>query len=261
MCTKTLLCVGLVMAGCGGGGGSGDDGDMRIDASSEPGGPVIASLATNRASITDGEVITFTAIVTDPDGLDDIAGGTLTLAGAANPLGAFVQQAGGTYTIDVTWAQIASARPIEFTSDETRTFHAEFVDNTSRRGTRDAALLLTCGGNAACASACTDQQENSSHCGACGRACRTAGESGGCSSGECLPALTECIGTTALPTCDAVCQAMGESCTSCDGVPALYYRSRNDCAAHIPAGPGLSCDEEIRTDTGPQLRCCCTSTP
>jgi hypothetical protein len=261
---KRLVCLGLVTTlGCGGGGGGGgmNGGGDGIDAGSEPGGPTITTLTTPSPSITEGERVTFTAIVADPDGVDDIAGGTLSLQGVTAPLGAFVQQAGGTYTIDVTWAQIAAARPIEFTADETRTFRAEFIDSDSRRGSRDATLVLTCGGDAACDSTCVDLQENAEYCGSCERSCRVGGASGSCSGGECAPAFTDCLETTQYATCDAACEALGESCADCGGTPGLYYRSRRDCSSSIAAGPVLSCDAAIVPDNGDQVRCCCTSTP
>ena len=50
------------------------------DSSSMPveGAPVFLSLQTNVAKITAGESVTFTAVLTDPDGVDDIVGGTLS---------------------------------------------------------------------------------------------------------------------------------------------------------------------------------------
>lgn len=41
------------------------------------GGPVFLSFSTNVGKITQGESVTFTALLTDPDGVDDIVGGSL----------------------------------------------------------------------------------------------------------------------------------------------------------------------------------------
>jgi hypothetical protein len=254
-----LPLVGMVATlGCGSGGGGDDEGgDDRIDAGSQPGGPAIASLTVNRASITEGGAVTFTAAVTDPDGVDDIIGGALTIGDAAAPAAAFVEQFPGTYTVEITWDQIAAVDEIEFTADETRRFRAEFLDNDVRRGSRDATLLLTCHGMAACDSRCVDLQQDVAHCGTCGTTCRVAGDTGGCSAGECEPALTECLATTQFASCDAACAAIGETCGVCGGVSALYYITLADCGAHRVAAAGASCSEAIRTDAGNQARCCC----
>src|SRR5688572_16528714 len=44
----------------------------------DPGAPVFLSLQTNVSKITAGESVIFTAVLTDPDGVDDIVGGTLS---------------------------------------------------------------------------------------------------------------------------------------------------------------------------------------
>jgi hypothetical protein len=259
MYMKTFFLLGLLGLACGGDSSSArvDGGENGIDAGSEPGGPVITALTTSASSITESERVTFTATVADPDGLDDITGGTLTLDGTNVAVGAFVQQGAGTYAIEVTWAQIAAARTIEFTSDETRTFRAEFLDSDSRRGSRDATLVLTCGGDAACSSTCVDLRENVDHCGSCRHSCCVSGTTGGCSAAECEPALTDCLDTDQFPTCEAACEAIGESCTSCAGTPGLYYRSRDACSRNAPVGPISACDEAIGPDDGDQVRCCC----
>jgi hypothetical protein len=263
MKVKWLPVIGLVATlGCGSGGGGDDEGgDDRIDAGSQPGGPAIASLTVNRASITEGGAVTFTAIVTDPDGLEDIAGGSLALGSATAPFGAFVQQTSGTYTIEVTWSQIAAARPIEFTADETRAFRAEFIDRGARRGWQETTLVLTCDGDAACDSTCVDLERDASHCGTCDNACRVEGESGGCSAGTCQPALTTCMSPSAFATCNAACAAQGETCATCGGVSSMYYDSRSDCAEQIVGSPGPGCDAGLGGTPAESVRCCCTSAP
>jgi hypothetical protein len=202
-------------------------------------------------------MVTFTATVTDSDGLGDIVSGTLAIVSPTAAVRSFDQGSGGTYIVDVTWAQIAAAHEIEFDSDQQRVFRAEFTDSAGRKGSKDIALTLTCDGNSACGSRCVDRMGDADNCGTCGHTCRVEGTSGGCQAGECRPAFTDCMGLTAFATCDAACAAQGDTCGSCNGVASLYYRSMANCLNHITLGSGEACGEPIDTDTGAAVRCCC----
>ena len=57
-------------------GGAGDDESGSDDgSSSDPNGPQIINLVTSLSTMTEGDVMTITAIVTDPDGIADVIGG------------------------------------------------------------------------------------------------------------------------------------------------------------------------------------------
>jgi hypothetical protein len=80
-----------------------------------PGAPVFLSLQTNASSLTAGESITFTAVLIDPDGVDDIVGGTLSDLTGMIGYGPFVAAGQpGTYSIMVSWDAMHQAEPIEF---------------------------------------------------------------------------------------------------------------------------------------------------
>src|SRR5690606_3063546 len=77
--------------------------------------PVILSLSSNVTQMTEGESVTFTAILTDPDGVSDIVGGSLLDAQGAVDFGPFVAAGQpGTYSITLSWAQIHQAISIHF---------------------------------------------------------------------------------------------------------------------------------------------------
>ena len=90
---------GTVTVGSEGSTGAGDTGPTSggptptsDDATTAPveGAPVLLSLQTNVPKITAGESVTFTAILTDPDGVDDIVGGTLSDTTGSIGYGPFV---------------------------------------------------------------------------------------------------------------------------------------------------------------------------
>ena len=80
-----------------------------------PGAPVFLSLQTNVAKITAGESVIFTAVLTDPDGVDDIVGGTLSDESGVIGYGPFVAAGQeGTYSITLSWDAMHQADAIEF---------------------------------------------------------------------------------------------------------------------------------------------------
>lgn len=108
--------------------------------------PKFISLQTNVQQITSGQSVTFTAIVTDPDGLDDIAGGTLSSEDASIGYGPFVAAGQeGTYTIEVSWDAMQQAESIDFVQSEiVRTFRVDFFDQAAHSAMKTVDLTLFC---------------------------------------------------------------------------------------------------------------------
>lgn len=230
------------------------------------GAPVILSLSKNVTKITEGESVIFTAMVTDPDGLDDLVGGSLLSMDESIDYGPFVAAGQpGTYSLTLSWAQIHQADPISFEDSEpTRTFVARFFDQKGNKATVSTDVTLTCVGGSACAGACTDLATDGANCGSCGRAC--GGGADACASGECAPAYGACVDNEGqMVTCAEVCQAAGETCVThgCQGeATALFFDDLDDCMTDNNVSYGLlTCDEvhewSINSNT---IRCCCTDT-
>lgn len=86
----------------------------------------------------------FTAVLTDPDGVDDIVGGTLSNESGAIGYGPFVAAGqAGTYSITLAWDAVHLAEAIEFEAMElTRVFQAEFYDQAGHKVRKDVSLAL-----------------------------------------------------------------------------------------------------------------------
>jgi len=174
---------------------------------SEPGAPEFLSFGTNVPALDGGAdtpSVTFTAVVTDPDGVDDVIGGSL-LDQSGAPYGAFATSGQeGAYEMTLTWEQINTVSAIDFDPGPgaSRTFTAEFFDASGKKATRSISLSLTCDGSSACDGDCglarcttacvwlgSDQD-----CGACGNDCG----SGWCNTDEAVPFCFGAENTNAL---------------------------------------------------------------
>lgn len=72
------------------------------DTSAPAGAPMFLSFNTSASKITDGESITFTAILTDPDGVADIIGGSLLTEDEAIDYGPMAVAGEGTFSISLS---------------------------------------------------------------------------------------------------------------------------------------------------------------
>ncbi|WP_394826815.1 hypothetical protein [Pendulispora albinea] len=192
----------------------------------QPGGPRFLAFASNVKTIGTGESVTLTAVLTDPDGVDDVIGGTLKEGDAT--YGAFVTSGQeGAYQMAISWADINKVKPIAFAmrTDGTRTLTAEFYDTAGHVAKADFTLALTCKGLAACNGSCTDTDSTEGNC----------------------VALENCMKTSAASptTCNAICAAKGKKCypgsvgsyySTCPSSPAYSV----DCTIALPGGTGGS---------------------
>ena len=205
----------------------------------------------------------FTAILSDPDGFDDIAGGALFTEEGDFSYGAFVSAGQeGTYSISVSWTEIDQVAGIDFENfDQDRVFRAEFFDKDGNKVTQDTAITLHCEGGGACAGSCKNFQLDDMNCGGCGVACE-----GGCGGALCLPVFGECIvEADGFPTCDVYCQSISEQCVvdGCEGATALGFGDTIFCMNDSGATPqkGDPCDLPQTWDLGRSVvRCCCSDT-
>ena len=104
---------------CGASCGTCTDGTCNADGQCEAvseHAPRILSFTTNVGAITRGQSVTFSAIVTDPDGLADIVGGTLE-GSSGQVYGTFSASGGaGAYSMPLSWNDMHLVAPIEFIS-------------------------------------------------------------------------------------------------------------------------------------------------
>jgi hypothetical protein len=194
--------------------GAGESCSSGTCQSDGPRGPRIITFNTNALEITDDENVVFTAVVTDPDGIDDVIGGTLIDPATGRSYGSFATAASeGAYSLTLTWADIQRVRPINFTTvDETRVFRASFFDVSGESATAEVELTLTCEGLGACDGVCTNIT-TSSNCGTCGTRCLTGGV---CTAGVCgCPAgYGGCDGACTLLSTTRDCGACDNTCVS-----------------------------------------------
>jgi hypothetical protein len=223
---------------------------------------VFLSLQTNASSLTAGESITFTAVLIDPDGVDDIVGGTLSDLTGMIGYGPFVAAGQpGTYSIMVSWDAMHQAEPIEFeNTDLMRSFRAEFFDQVANKVSKDVDLTLACAEGAACDGVCTDLKATADHCGTCGKICAT-----GCKDGACAPAWGECTQKDeGFDNCDQICAASGQTCVKdgCEDNTTVHgFETPADCGnQELDTHYSESCSA-VQPWIGFRavIQCCCTT--
>jgi hypothetical protein len=205
-------------AGTTGAGGTAGAGGAPADA------PIILSLATNVTTLLPTENLVVTAVVTHPQGIAQIIGGTLNDPGGAS-YGAFmVSTTAGSYSITLSWGALQTVQDISTPpGGGTRMFVATFYDQAGHSTSKSFTIMLKCptGTDAICDSLCVSVQTNATACGACGHSCTTLYPSlpgVACSQGLCSGSTT----TTVRESCSAFCQGMNLSCT---GTPTAGYNN------------------------------------
>jgi hypothetical protein len=226
-------------------------------------GPEILSLSQTVSSMTQGGSFTVVAIVGDPQGLSNLAGGQLVSASGA-VLGAFVAEGQGTYSLTLSWDALNASSPINFTGQASVTNRATFADVQGRTASQDLPITLYCGTgaapDAACAGRCVDLTSLDT-CGSCTTSCAVVSSFGpqdvACRSpGTCVFDLGV-YGLSPDGGCAATCEIAGGTCisgevTTQDGTAILPV----PCSS-LP----LQSDARIATPTVvAQIGCACGST-
>jgi hypothetical protein len=187
-----------------------------------PGGPVFLSFGTNVTSLTANQTVTFSAVVSHPAGLDQIAGGTLSDSGGTAQYGAFGSgtQKGG-FSITLSWGELNQVQPIAFKMEQMRGFVATFFDTSGRKSTQVLSIRLHCNGLAACAGACVNLDRDAKNCGTCGNDCFDDA----CIAGVCdnPTAMAGVVESTVRTSCGTVCIGVGRICgNTCQQAPGQY---------------------------------------
>jgi hypothetical protein len=216
-------------SGTGGVGGSGGvSGAGGSDAGADAGGgaPIILSLATNVTTLTPTGTLIVTVVVTHPQGIAQIIGGTLNDPSGAS-YGAFmVSTTSGSYSMTLSWAAIETVQDITSgPGGVSRMFQAVFYDQAGHSTTRTFSIQLQCptSTNAICGGTCNALRSTES-CGACGHNCGTLYQSLSsrmCSSqGKCTGSMT----STVQQSCTAACQGVAAA-LMCTGTNMANYRT------------------------------------
>lgn len=218
--------------------------------------PEIEELRATSTQISQDESVVVLAMVTDPDGLDNLAGGKLVSEDGTVFYAPFEQLSNGTFASTVSWWQLHEAKPIEFETSEVRTVVARFLDNDKNEVSQPLALELTCHGQVACNGQCVDTSQDARFCGSCDLACPATDR---CEQGSCVSNCEPCLEThcslelgvcaaspacTALRDCLNACadQPCADVCSSthADGMTVfynLYQCYLTGCAGYCGSTP------------------------
>lgn len=240
-----------------------DTGSDEETGAVEPGGPEIIDFGTNRAEMAPEDMLTFTATVIDPDGPDDIQGGSLKTPDESRTYGAFTDLGNGTYELMIDWDEIHGAEPINFDTPMPRTFLAVFFDNTGKHHSRTIDITLTCGGLEdpegnplpACDGRCEQTWDNPQHCGQCNNPCEN------CIEDECFEAQwSTCEPTNMAGSCYEICEAQGGWCPDFGDCPGgggeAHFFPTLQCGDADLFG---QCWEQVsdNAETHEAVECCC----
>ncbi len=199
-------------------GGAGMSQEASVPDTSTGAPPAIVDVLVTGTLDDDTAQATLTVDVSDPDGLQDIAGGKAYSPDKKTFFGAFTQLSAGTFALTIGWQQLSDADPVVFGVGEsaTRDVLVEFADAAGHVATATQTLKLSCAGCLgqchACGSCTTDAwcgvcastpspdiKTCTDFCGHAGMACYCA--YGACNSGTCV-----------VGSCGAPCAASGCAC-------------------------------------------------
>ncbi|NOY92337.1 MAG: hypothetical protein GXP55_14170 [Deltaproteobacteria bacterium] len=198
-------------------------------------------------SLSPDAPVTITAVVTDPDGIEDLIGGELFDVASGAVYGSFMTAAGeGAYSLVVTWDQADAMTTIDAPgAGASRDLRARFFDTAGNTAEQDIALLLRCqddgsvsacggrcDGTARCGSSCVDTTSNDNNCGACDFRCVDP-------SPEYAARCTNSVCTWSAQgrvrqSCDALCTSQGGECLP--GSPEARY-CRSSCSSSFYTYP------------------------
>lgn len=210
------------------------------------GAPVFLSLTTNVTVLRSDQRLVVTAVLTDPDGVDDLIGGVLLDPGGAS-YGAFSTSAAeGSYQIDLDWQSLNTVSPITAPlAGITRSFRAQFFDAAGNTSERDFDVTLRCASSihSACAGECVDLQTDQRHCGSCGSAVTIT--EAHCDGGApaCWETSYEICGSAcvSLQTTSS-CGSCGHACPSWSG-RSISCETGGTCAVEDSFYTRTSCDQ------------------
>jgi hypothetical protein len=199
-------------------------------------GPRILSWAVSSMVLTPSRSILATAVVTDPDGIDDILGGTLVDA-EGRAYGTFTSSGGaGSYSVTLTWSGVHSVVPINGPGGLVRRLTARFFDVVGNRVDQSFDVTLQCDDSSLspCSGTCVDVQRSLHHCGRCGFGCASpdtiSSSADYCNEGDCIHHIPT-FDPNQHRTCAERCAAQGHVCDPArGGITDLGFASYPGCS-------------------------------
>ena len=202
--------------------------------------PVIIDLSSNTAVMNENTELIITAIVTDPQGIGDLIGGTLKNESETLSYGAFSTSGEeGSYQIALYWNDLDTVEPIwAERAGRERVFTALFYDQAGHMASDNISVTLQCtAGRASCDGDCLDHQDicdggntcidvggDPLNCGACDFSC---------------PAVSNGDPICVSELCDVDCHDGYARCGATECREALS--DDNNCGG---------CDQSCETDEG-----------
>ena len=132
------------------------------------GAPQVLRFSTNVNAMRPGQDVIFSAVVTDPQGIDDLIGGQLESESGAS-YGTFSTSAAeGAYSLRLTWDEIHRGQPLDFPDEQRRSFIGRFFDQGGLEATARVELRFHCDGTPVCDGRCAADGDVECHCTALG---------------------------------------------------------------------------------------------
>ncbi len=185
-----------------------------------PGSPSVTSLTVVPNTFTPSTTGTFSATVTDPQGLGTITSGTLRDPVSGQSYGDFAGS-NGTYTFELGWDDINTLREIDAAvGGSVRIFEAVFTDANGNTATRQVSATMSCGmGMATCGSGECVSLTSITACGSCANDCTDVETSSsgllvdatGCQAGA-VPYCTVTLTEDVRRNCNAACTSRSLEC-------------------------------------------------
>jgi hypothetical protein len=262
-------------AGGSNAGGSSDNGGSGGSAAGESNGgsggdnggadaPVILNFSSNVTTLTPNESLIVTAVITDPQGIADVVGGTLGDPGGATYGSFAVSTVDGSYSVTLSWSAINTLASIESnTGGVDRIFVGTFFDQVGNMTSDSLTVHLECetATDGICDGECSDLQQDDANCATCGHDC---GTNGTCVEGTCF-APGGCFTVVTVTDCNAACAAGGATCSAdACGLSFWGWGDNQLCEAgdfgNSVGFQGYACNAAFAADPYPPdyARCCCT---
>lgn len=240
---RSLALFALFALACTGGGDDPVSSDTGSPSDPEA-APQILEFSATPTRVGPDASATFFALVTDPQGIEDVIGGSLKSDGQT--LAAFATSADeGSYQVEVSFDDLAAAHGADSSgATGTLTLRGVFSDQSGNTSGADLDITLDCDAEQLCAEGCADIETDPAHCGGCGADCDSALDAAGlrpipdvvgvdpatCEGGACA-GMTECFVDADADderTCDELCQDLGGTCFD-----TVLYESTTACEGEV----------------------------
>jgi len=118
---------------------------LFLSANAEGADPKILLFGSDVEVVLPDSHVTFSAIVTDPDGIETLVGGVLETTDGKHQYGVFATSAEeGAYSLTLSWNQINRVKTINFENELAVEIRARFFDSDGNSTSTVEAIILDC---------------------------------------------------------------------------------------------------------------------